>query len=154
MDNITETIKHEIKTQYQSLRRFAEESGIPYSTLTNCLSKGINGTAYNTVAKICNLLSIKQDCDEKLVVYDDKFHDLYQKLTVLDDKGVHTIETILEVENERCQKERDQIKQFEGLGYSEGENEDKIRRMVRMILEEELHETIASAAAATTSSAE
>ncbi len=40
-DSITNLIKSEIKRQYKSLRKFSEESGIPYSTLSNALSKGI-----------------------------------------------------------------------------------------------------------------
>jgi lambda repressor-like predicted transcriptional regulator len=52
VDSITKLIKTEIKRQYKSVRKFSEESGIPYSTLSNALSKGIGGTSYDTVIKI------------------------------------------------------------------------------------------------------
>ena len=51
VDSITKLIKTEIKRQYKSVRKFSEESGIPYSTLSNALSKGIGGTSYDTVIK-------------------------------------------------------------------------------------------------------
>ena len=34
VDSITKLIKTEIKRQYKSVRKFSEESGIPYSTLS------------------------------------------------------------------------------------------------------------------------
>ena len=52
MDSITNLIKSEIKRQYKSLRQFSEQSGIPYSTLSNALTKGIGGTSYDTVVKM------------------------------------------------------------------------------------------------------
>ena len=60
VDSITKLIKTEIKRQYKSVRKFSEESGIPYSTLSNALSKGIGGTSYDTVIRICKLLNLKQ----------------------------------------------------------------------------------------------
>ena len=140
---MTEEIKNGIKAHYQSLRKFAEESDIPYSTLTNCLSKGISGTAYSTVAKICNMLDIKQETDTDLETFDEKYDDLYRKLTALDKMGIHTVETILDVETTRCEREKAQVRHFNGLGYGDGEqpnpDEDRIRKLVRIILDEELH---------------
>ena len=49
LDSITALIKNEIKSQYKSLSKFAEASGIPYSTLSNALSRGVGGTSYDTV---------------------------------------------------------------------------------------------------------
>lgn len=45
LDNITQLIKTEIKKQYKSVRKFSEKSGIPYSTLSNALYKGIGATS-------------------------------------------------------------------------------------------------------------
>ena len=59
MDKITQLIKTEIKKQYKSVHKFSKASGIPYSTLSNALSKGIGGTSYETVIKICQMLNIK-----------------------------------------------------------------------------------------------
>ena len=105
MDSITELIKDEIKTQYKSLSKFSEATGIPYSTLSNALAKGIGGTSYDTVMKICQTLGLKQAFDSDLVLYNKEFYDIYTKLTALDDQGVHTVCAVLNVEYNRCKAE-------------------------------------------------
>lgn len=53
-----ETLKKEILRQYRSVRQFAMEMGIPYSTLVTALERGVEGMAYGTVIKICDKLSL------------------------------------------------------------------------------------------------
>ena len=120
MDSITSLIKNEIKKQYKSVSKFSEASGIPYSTLSNALSKGVGGTSYDTVVKICRLLNIKQAYDSDLVLFNSEFHDVYTKLTQLDEQGVHTVCTVLNVEYNRCIKEDNNasVKAFNGIGYA------------------------------------
>ena len=43
-----EILKTEILTQYKSVRQFAIEMEIPYSTLVTALDRGIEGMAYGT----------------------------------------------------------------------------------------------------------
>ena len=76
LDSITKLIKSEIKRQYKSVRQFSEKSGIPYSTLSNALSKGIGGTSYDTVIKICKLLNLKQAYDADLTIFNDQFYEI------------------------------------------------------------------------------
>ena len=102
MDRITKLIKSEIKKQYKNVRQFSEKSGIPYSTLSNALSKGIGGTSYETVIKICKLLNLKQASDGEFTVYTDQFYEMCSKLSELDDKALHTVNTVLNVEYDRC----------------------------------------------------
>ena len=102
MDSITKLIKSEIKRQYKSVRQFSEKSGIPYSTLSNALSKGIGGTSYDTVIKICQLLNLKQAYDADLTIFNDQFYEICAMLAALDERGVHTVKTILSVEYSRC----------------------------------------------------
>ena len=104
MDNITRLIRTEIKRQYKSVRKFSEKSGIPYSTLSNALSKGIGGTSYDTVIKICNLLNLKQAYDADLTVFNEHCYEICTMLAALDEQAVHTLKTILNVEYERCTK--------------------------------------------------
>ena len=104
MDNITQLIRTEIKRQYKSVRKFSVKSGIPYSTLSNALSKGVGGTSYETVTKICNLLNLKQAYDADLTVFNEHCYEICTMLAALDDQAVHTIKTILSVEYERCTK--------------------------------------------------
>ena len=53
-----EVLKKEILRQYRSIRQFALEMGIPYSTLVTALERGIEGMAYGTVIKMCDKLSL------------------------------------------------------------------------------------------------
>lgn len=53
-----EILKKEILTQYRSLRQFAIEMEIPYSTLVTALERGIEGMAYGTVIRMCNKLGL------------------------------------------------------------------------------------------------
>ena len=53
-----EILKKEILRQYRSVRQFAMEMNIPYSTLVTALERGIEGMAYGTVIKMCDKLSL------------------------------------------------------------------------------------------------
>ena len=99
---MTQLIKSEIIKQYKSVRKFSEKSGIPYSTLSNALSKGIGGTSYETVIKICNLLNLKQAYDVDLTLLNENCYEICTMLAALDEQAMHTLKTILRVEYERC----------------------------------------------------
>jgi predicted transcriptional regulator len=53
-----EVLKKVILSQYKSVRQFAVEMDIPYSTLVTALERGIEGMAYSTVIRICDALSL------------------------------------------------------------------------------------------------
>lgn len=53
-----ELLRQEILIQYKSVRQFAIEMGIPYSTLVTALERGIEGMAYGTVIRICDKLNL------------------------------------------------------------------------------------------------
>ena len=135
-------IKNEIKKQYKSVSKFSEASGIPYSTLSNALAKGVGGTSYETVVKICRLLNIKQSYDSDLVLFNSEFHDFYSKLTQLDDQGVHTVCSVLNVEYNRCMDDEGDaaIKAFNGIGYASKSEEafdpERIKKLVRKVQED------------------
>ena len=56
--NKAEILKTEILRQYKSIRQFAMEMKIPYSTLVTALDRGIEGMAYGTVIMMCNQLNL------------------------------------------------------------------------------------------------
>lgn len=56
--NKAPVLKKEILKQYRSVRQFAMDMNIPYSTLVTALERGIDGMAYGTVIKICDKLSL------------------------------------------------------------------------------------------------
>lgn len=58
MDCITETVLAKIDEKYKSIRQFAIESGIPYTTLKSALNHGIEGMAVETFIDICDRLDI------------------------------------------------------------------------------------------------
>lgn len=142
MDSITELIKNEIKAQFKTLSKFSEFSGIPYSTLSNALAKGVGGTSYDTVVKICKILDIRQAYDSDLVLFNSEFHDIYSKLTQLDEQGVHTVCTVLNVEYNRCANMNDQasVKAFNGIGYASNTDEafdpERIKQLVKKVRED------------------
>jgi uncharacterized protein YjaZ len=51
-------LKEEILKQYKSIRKFAIEMNIPYSTMVTALERGIEGMAYGTVVRICEKLNL------------------------------------------------------------------------------------------------
>ena len=53
-----EVLKKEILGQYRSVRQFALEMNIPYSTLVTALERGIEGMAYGTVIRMCDKRSL------------------------------------------------------------------------------------------------
>ena len=142
MDSMTSMIKAEIKKQYGSVAKFSEASGIPYGTLGNALAKGVSGTAYNTVVKMCNMLGIQQAHDADIVLFNREFHDFYEKLTELDERGVHTVCSVLNVEHYRChpddaeEQKPDTENTYNGIGYivrQTAQDEKQIRTLVRKV---------------------
>lgn len=101
MDALTQLISDEIKKQYKSVRQFASVVNIPQTTLASTLKNGVKGTAYETVVKICNSLNIKLVNHEYPILLDEetlKALDIYSRL---DEKGRHTVNTILRMEHDR-----------------------------------------------------
>lgn len=142
MDSITKLIKNEIKQQYKSVKKFSEASGIPYSTLSNALAKGIEGTSYETVVKICKLLNIKQSIDGDIILFNSQFHDIYSKIAKLDQRGLHTVLTVLNVEYDRCSNstEESSVKEFNGVGLAgiQGEplDTEHIKSLIKEVLKD------------------
>lgn len=83
-----ELLKTEILRKYKSVRAFALENGIPYSTLVTGLERGIETMSYDTVIKMCDRLSLNPldfsslDQDESLnaTFMKDKVMTSYLKL--------------------------------------------------------------------------
>ena len=51
-------LRNLILDRYTSLRRFAIESDIPYSTLMTILSRDIGGASFDVVIRICKKLEV------------------------------------------------------------------------------------------------
>ena len=61
MDKRTEMIKELIDKGWKSRRSFAEHAGIPASTLTSMLERGIGNASVDNVLKVCAGLGITTD---------------------------------------------------------------------------------------------
>ena len=53
-----EQLRNRILDRYVSLRRFAAEADVPYSSLMTLLSRGIGGASFDTVIRICKALDL------------------------------------------------------------------------------------------------
>lgn len=109
MDELTQLIKRNIKLKYSSTRRFSEELGIPQTTIVSAIKNGVSGTAFTTVCKMCKALDIKFINGVYPVVVSDATKDLIEKISKLDEKGLHTVTTVLEMETIRCRTEAEAI---------------------------------------------
>lgn len=109
MDELTLLIKKNIKSKYSSTRKFAEELGIPQTTIVSAVKNGVGGTAFTTVCKMCKALGIKILNGIYPVAVTDTTRQLIEKLSKLDEKGIHTVATVLEMEYVRCRIEADVI---------------------------------------------
>ena len=58
MDDITDSVRTRINEKYKSVRQFAIEAGIPYTTLKSALANGIGGMAVETAIDIFDRLGI------------------------------------------------------------------------------------------------
>lgn len=83
-----EILKKEILRQYKSVRAFALELGIPYSTMATALERGVDGMAYGTVMRICDALrlnpvdfsNLEQDASLAAIVLENRVMQNYLKL--------------------------------------------------------------------------
>ena len=53
-----ENLRNLILDNYTSLRQFAKETDIPYSTLMTLLSRDIGGASFDIIIRICKQLNI------------------------------------------------------------------------------------------------
>ena len=109
MDEFTQLIKKNIKSKYSSTKRFADELGIPQTTIVSAIKNGVGGSAFTTVCKMCHALGIKIVNGIYPVSVTDTTRLLIEKLSKLDDKGIHTVTTVIEMEYNRCLVEADAI---------------------------------------------
>ena len=101
MDELTMTVKSEIKRQYKSVRQFAAAIDIPQSTIISGLRKGIGGMAFDTVLKMCSALGVKLSVNSG-VFMDKEKSELLEYFGELDDRGRYTIKSVCNVELLRC----------------------------------------------------
>ena len=111
MNELTQIISEEIKKQYKSVRKFAEEMGIAQTTIVSALKNGIGGTAYDTVVKICEKLNIELVNYSSHIVMTNDVIDLINMYNALDEKGAHAVTAFAAMEFNRSKGNDDYIMQ-------------------------------------------
>ncbi len=108
-----EILKQEILKQYRSVRQFAIEMDIPYSTLVTALERGIEGMAYGTVIKMCDKLSLNPvdftslegDASLGAQLLENRVMQYYMKLNTLGrDKILELMDDLVQIEKYKAKK--------------------------------------------------
>lgn len=108
-----EILKQEILRQYRSVRQFAIEMEIPYSTLVTALERGIEGMAYGTVIKMCDKLSLnpvdftplESDASLGAQLLENRVMQYYMKLNQTGrDKVLELMDDFVQIEKYKVKK--------------------------------------------------
>ncbi len=108
-----EILKQEILKQYRSVRQFAMDMDIPYSTLVTALERGIEGMAYGTVIKMCDKLSLnpvdftslEADAPLGAQLLENRVMQYYMKLNQTGrDKVLELMDDFVQIEKYRAKK--------------------------------------------------
>lgn len=108
-DNLTAIVREEISRQYRSVRQFAFAVGVPLSTINSALHNGIGGSSFDTVMQICKTLGIKALSEDAAFYLTDDTDKLLTQYAAMDDYGRHTLATVLQVEYDRCMKNKNSM---------------------------------------------
>lgn len=110
-----EILKQEILKQYRSVRQFAIEMEIPYSTLVTALERGIEGMAYGTVIKMCDKLSLnpvdftslEADATLGAQLLENRVMQYYMKLNPMGrDKILELMDDLVQIEKYKAKREK------------------------------------------------
>lgn len=110
-----EILKREILAQYRSVRQFAIEMEIPYSTLVTALERGIEGMAYGTVIKMCDKLSLnpvdfsslERDASLGAQLLENRVMQNYMKLNQFGrDKVLEMMDDYVQIEKYRAKNKK------------------------------------------------
>lgn len=101
MDEKSLKLKNIIKSQYKSIRAFADKVGIPNTTLVTALNNGIGGMAVEKVILICECLNIdvktfEPISDSESFSFLEK--EIIKKYRQLDADGKERVDYVLNLE--------------------------------------------------------
>lgn len=109
----TDILKKLIVQHSPNIKAFSVEAGLPYSTLRSMLERGIGNASVDNVIKVCKALGITiEELEEMNDTNINKFELLDEEISIikkyrdLDNKGKHTVETVLNMEYNRCSEDQ------------------------------------------------
>lgn len=113
MANINERIRHRRNALGLTLVDVADKLGVKEATAQRYESGAIKTIKHDIIVKLAEILKCDpaylmgwQNEPIKKSVPEQESENLIRKFTALDQKGKHTVRTVLEVEYERCMKQR------------------------------------------------
>ena len=109
MTELSQLIETEIKKQFKSTRKFAEEIGVAQTTVVSAIKSGLKGTAYETVLKMCEKLGIELINYHSHIVMTDDVLNLINMYNSLDEKGAHAVMAFASMEFNRSKGNDDYI---------------------------------------------
>ena len=109
MTKLSQLIEAEIKKQFKSTRKFAEEIGVAQTTVVSAIKTGLKGTAYETVIKMCEKLGIELINYRSHIVMTDDVINLINMYNSLDEKGAHAVMAFASMEFNRSKGNDDYI---------------------------------------------
>ncbi|MBP3415148.1 MAG: hypothetical protein J6L81_08130 [Clostridia bacterium] len=95
MDDLSGMIKKAIISKYGTIKDFCRVTGIPQSTLSSGLKRGVGNMSFNTVIQALFHLEIAPVGDAFMTV-DDETRRLAEALSKLDDQGIQKIISVIE----------------------------------------------------------
>lgn len=109
--NIEDELKELINSRYKSVRQFAIEIDLPYTTVVGMLERGIGNAGIQKVIKMCQALGIDTDAlaegrieerkvNDEAVTFREK--DLLKKYRSIDISGKSTIDNVINDLYSRC----------------------------------------------------
>lgn len=109
---LEEKLSQHIVKNHKNIKFFAESIGMPYTTLRNILSRGVNNASSSNILTLCQALNISADSlgigviEEKksnsINIFSLEDQALIKKYRTLDEKGKHTVDVVLDIEHKRC----------------------------------------------------
>ncbi len=133
MEETTKLVREEIQRRYGSLMGFSRASSIPYSTLTHLMNRGIEHSSHGVAMQVLELLEIHSA--ERPLTADAR--EILRKIGCLDERGLHTVQTVLQMEYDRCAREApEENRSFHGVDFSDDRERERIRKVVQEVLTE------------------
>lgn len=130
--NFGDKIREARKSKKLTQRQFAELIDAKHNSVSNW-ENNQNKPDPDTIERICGVLDISpsyllgtKDLEPSIT---DKEKELLNKYNELDEKGKHTVNTILDMEYNRCMEEKDYLKPV--AAHNDNQNDEVQQQLIK-----------------------